>query len=138
MGVRHVLHFQFPVFKFCGSRVSPRSSGVEHVLGKDGVTSSNLVEGSRRLSRTEGRGTRDEWAPALHGRKGAYSPLVRRPSSLGENNMAAVREIINLQCTECKRKNYSTTKNRKTMTEKLELRKFCRHERKHTAHREVK
>jgi hypothetical protein len=25
---------------------SPRSSGVEHVLGKDGVTSSNLVEGS--------------------------------------------------------------------------------------------
>jgi len=48
------------------------------------------------------------------------------------------REIITLQCTECKRRNYSTTKNRKTTTEKLELKKFCRHDRKHTVHREVK
>ncbi|MHB0970044.1 MAG: 50S ribosomal protein L33 [Thermoanaerobaculia bacterium] len=52
--------------------------------------------------------------------------------------MAAQREIITLQCTECKRKNYSTTKNRKTTTEKLELKKFCRHDRHHTVHREVK
>ncbi|HVR43344.1 MAG TPA: 50S ribosomal protein L33 [Thermoanaerobaculia bacterium] len=52
--------------------------------------------------------------------------------------MAAVREIINLQCTECKRRNYSTTKNRKTSTEKLELSKFCRFDRRHTVHREVK
>ncbi len=42
----------------------------------------------------------------------------------------AGREIITLQCTECKRRNYSTTKNKKTMTEKLELKKFCRHDRK--------
>ena len=48
------------------------------------------------------------------------------------------REIIQMQCTECKRRNYSTTKNRKTMTEKLELKKFCRHDRKHTPHKEVK
>jgi large subunit ribosomal protein L33 len=48
------------------------------------------------------------------------------------------REIITLQCTECKRKNYSTNKNKKTMTEKLELKKFCSHERKHTLHRETK
>jgi large subunit ribosomal protein L33 len=52
--------------------------------------------------------------------------------------MAAVREIINLQCTDCKRRNYTTTKNRKTSTEKLELKKFCRYDRKHTVHREVK
>ncbi|MFN2238510.1 MAG: 50S ribosomal protein L33 [Thermoanaerobaculia bacterium] len=52
--------------------------------------------------------------------------------------MAAVREIIHLQCSECKRKNYSTTKNRKTSTEKLELKKFCRFDRRHTPHREVK
>ena len=44
----------------------------------------------------------------------------------------AGREIITLQCTECKRRNYTTTKNKKTMTEKLELKKFCRHDRKHT------
>jgi large subunit ribosomal protein L33 len=52
--------------------------------------------------------------------------------------MAAVREIINLQCTDCKRRNYTTTKNRKTSTEKLELKKFCRFERRHTVHREAK
>ena len=36
-----------------------------------------------------------------------------------------MREIITLQCTECKRKNYSKTKNKKTKTERLELKKFC-------------
>jgi large subunit ribosomal protein L33 len=48
------------------------------------------------------------------------------------------RDIITLQCTECKRRNYSTTKNKKTMTERLELKKFCRFCRKHISHREVK
>ena len=48
------------------------------------------------------------------------------------------REIITLQCTECKRRNYTTTKNRKTMTERLELKKFCPHCRKHVPHREIK
>ena len=52
--------------------------------------------------------------------------------------MPAVREIITLQCTECKRRNYSTTKNKKTTTDKLEKKKFCRHDRKHTLHKEVK
>ena len=35
------------------------------------------------------------------------------------------REQITLQCTECKRKNYTTMKNKKTMTERLEIKKFC-------------
>jgi large subunit ribosomal protein L33 len=48
------------------------------------------------------------------------------------------REICQLQCTVCKNKNYSTTKNRKTTTERLEFSKFCRKCRKHTDHREVK
>ena len=48
------------------------------------------------------------------------------------------REIITLQCQECKRRNYSTTKNKKTMTERLELKKFCPFCRNHKAHREVK
>ena len=33
------------------------------------------------------------------------------------------REQITLQCTECKRKNYTSMKNKKTMTERLELKK---------------
>ena len=48
------------------------------------------------------------------------------------------REIITLQCAECKRRNYSTTKNKKTMSERLELKKFCPFCRKHIAHKEVK
>jgi large subunit ribosomal protein L33 len=48
------------------------------------------------------------------------------------------REIITLACTECKRRNYTSTRNKRTQTEKLEIRKFCRHDRKHTVHRETK
>ena len=35
------------------------------------------------------------------------------------------REIIQFQCTECKNRNYSKTKNKKTTTERLEMKKFC-------------
>jgi len=48
------------------------------------------------------------------------------------------RDIITLQCQECKRRNYSTTKNKKTMTERLELKKYCRFCRSHTEHKETK
>jgi large subunit ribosomal protein L33 len=47
-------------------------------------------------------------------------------------------EIIALQCTECKRRNYTTKKNRKTTQDKLELMKYCKWDRKHTLHRETK
>jgi len=47
-------------------------------------------------------------------------------------------ELIALQCTECKRKNYTTEKNRRNIQEKLEFNKFCKFDRKHTLHRETK
>ncbi len=47
-------------------------------------------------------------------------------------------ETIHLQCSECKRKNYTTTKNKQNVTDKLELKKFCKHDKKHTMHKEVK
>ncbi|MCS7311133.1 MAG: 50S ribosomal protein L33 [Thermodesulfovibrionaceae bacterium] len=49
-----------------------------------------------------------------------------------------MREIVLLQCTECKNKNYSTTKNKKNTPDKLQLRKYCKHCRKHTLHKETK
>ncbi|BAI81241.1 50S ribosomal protein L33 [Deferribacter thermophilus] len=49
-----------------------------------------------------------------------------------------MREIIRLACTECKNRNYTTTKNKKTMQGKLELKKYCKHCNKHTLHRESK
>ena len=47
-------------------------------------------------------------------------------------------ELIALQCTECKRKNYTTAKNRKNIQGKLELSKYCPFDRKHTLHKEAK
>jgi large subunit ribosomal protein L33 len=49
-----------------------------------------------------------------------------------------VRIIILLQCTECKNRNYSTMKNKKNTTGKLEIKKYCRSCRKHTLHKETK
>ncbi len=49
-----------------------------------------------------------------------------------------MRDIIQLACGECKRRNYSTTKNKKKTTERLEMSKFSRFCRKHTPHKEQK
>jgi large subunit ribosomal protein L33 len=43
---------------------------------------------------------------------------------------------IVLACTDCKRRNYTSTKNKKTKPDRLEFNKYCRFCRKHTAHRE--
>lgn len=48
------------------------------------------------------------------------------------------RETITLACTECKQRNYTTTRNKRKTTERVELKKYCRFERKHTAHKEIK
>jgi large subunit ribosomal protein L33 len=49
-----------------------------------------------------------------------------------------MREILTLACGECKRRNYSTRKNKRNTTERLELSKYCPRCRKHTPHRETK
>jgi large subunit ribosomal protein L33 len=49
-----------------------------------------------------------------------------------------VREIITLACGDCKRRNYSTVKNKRSTPDRLELSKYCRFCRKHTAHKETK
>ena len=49
-----------------------------------------------------------------------------------------MRTIISLACTDCKRRNYSTTKNKRKTTSKLEFKKYCRWCRTHTVHRESK
>ncbi|MBF0314531.1 MAG: 50S ribosomal protein L33 [Oligoflexia bacterium] len=54
------------------------------------------------------------------------------------------RVIIHLQCTSCPTSNmpgvnrYSTTKNKKTTPDRLEMKKYCKFERKHTVHKESK
>ncbi|PYV03588.1 MAG: 50S ribosomal protein L33, partial [Acidobacteria bacterium] len=41
-------------------------------------------------------------------------------------------------CTQCKSRNYTSTKNKKGTTERLELKKFCRRCRAHTLHKETR
>ncbi|MDA0206973.1 MAG: 50S ribosomal protein L33 [Acidobacteria bacterium] len=48
------------------------------------------------------------------------------------------RDIITLQCTECKERNYTTTKNKKKTPDRLEFKKFCPRCRTHVPHRETK
>ncbi len=49
-----------------------------------------------------------------------------------------MQDIITLACTECKQKNYTTTKNKKNHSERLELKKYCKFCKSHTAHKETK
>ncbi|MBI2842438.1 MAG: 50S ribosomal protein L33 [Armatimonadetes bacterium] len=48
------------------------------------------------------------------------------------------RIIITLACQECKRRNYTTAKNKRNDPDRLELKKFCPWCDKHTVHREAK
>ncbi len=49
-----------------------------------------------------------------------------------------MRDIITLECTVCRQRNYTTTRNKKKTPTKLEVKKYCPHERKHTLHKQVK
>ena len=49
-----------------------------------------------------------------------------------------LRMIITLACGDCKRRNYTTTKNRQNNSDRLELSKYCPFCRKHTGHKETK
>jgi large subunit ribosomal protein L33 len=51
---------------------------------------------------------------------------------------ADVRPKITLACTECKERNYITKKNRRNDPDRLELKKFCPRDRRHTVHRETR
>ena len=48
------------------------------------------------------------------------------------------RENITLECTECKNRTYTTTKNKRKNKKRLELKKYCKFCKKHTAHKETK
>ncbi|HKU66445.1 MAG TPA: 50S ribosomal protein L33 [Candidatus Baltobacteraceae bacterium] len=48
------------------------------------------------------------------------------------------RVMVVMACTECKRRNYNTQKNKQKTSERLELSKYCRFCRCHRSHRETK
>ncbi|MFH0892419.1 50S ribosomal protein L33 [Candidatus Falkowbacteria bacterium RIFOXYB2_FULL_47_14] len=46
--------------------------------------------------------------------------------------------MIKLECTECKRVNYFSRKNKKTLKGRLEMNKYCKYCKKHVKHKETK
>ncbi len=48
------------------------------------------------------------------------------------------QEVILFECTQCKNRYYSSTKNKKNNPDKLELSKFSKFCKKHTLHKEIK
>ena len=47
-------------------------------------------------------------------------------------------EIITLACDQCKRRNYTTRKNKRIHPDRLEMNKHCAFCRTHTLHKETK
>ena len=56
-------------------------------------------------------------------------------NKLEDKNM---RVKVTLACQECKQRNYNTMKNKKNDPDRLEMNKYCRFCKKHTAHKETK
>ena len=48
------------------------------------------------------------------------------------------RVKITLECTECKERNYITTKSKVNDRERLEMKKYCATDRKSTIHKETR
>ena len=48
-----------------------------------------------------------------------------------------MRTYVKLVCTECNEENYYTDKNKRTAPDRLEMKKYCPKQRKHTLHRKT-
>ncbi|MBU0546377.1 50S ribosomal protein L33 [Patescibacteria group bacterium] len=46
--------------------------------------------------------------------------------------------MIKMECTACKRVNYFSKKNKKTLKTRLVMKKYCKHDKKHVEHKETK
>jgi large subunit ribosomal protein L33 len=72
------------------------------------------------------------------------SPLLSKPITTCEDIMAkGPRVIVTLECTEARKEGaspsrYTTSKNKKTTPERLEMKKYNPNLRRHTVHKEIK
>ncbi|GEL47973.1 hypothetical protein CHO01_30890 [Cellulomonas hominis] len=77
-----------------------------------------------------------ERAPALDDEDPSASGA--RGGKTMASKSADVRPKITLACTECKERNYITKKNRRNDPDRLEMKKFCPRDGRHTLHRETR
>ena len=59
-------------------------------------------------------------------------------SKSSNTEVETMRTRITLACTECKQRNYNTTKDKKAHPDRMEVSKYCRFCKKHTTHKETK
>jgi large subunit ribosomal protein L33 len=59
-------------------------------------------------------------------------------SDMMSGGVKEMRVNILMECTECKRRNYSTSKNKKNTDGRIELNKYCKWDKKVTVHKETK
>lgn len=62
-------------------------------------------------------------------------PLSISSSSWGGGTM---RVGITMACTDCKRRNYTTNKNKKNNPDRIEMKKYCKFCQTHTVHKETR
>ncbi len=62
----------------------------------------------------------------------------RRNTENSIQEVPTMRVKITLACTECKRRNYVSKKNKKNDPDRIEMKKHCRFCNKHTIHKETK
>ncbi|QGN58250.1 50S ribosomal protein L33 [Nostocoides sp. HKS02] len=65
-------------------------------------------------------------------------PSVPRAGCPVASKSTDVRPKITLACVDCKERNYITKKNRRNNPDRLEMKKFCPRDGKHTLHRETR
>jgi large subunit ribosomal protein L33 len=68
-------------------------------------------------------------------RMGLRGPIRGKEQKMARNEK---RIKVTLACEECKRRNYITVKNKINDRERIEMNKYCKWDRKHTAHKETR
>ena len=63
---------------------------------------------------------------------------IQQAEEVNEQEVPIMRVKVTLACTECKRRNYVTKKNKRNNPERIEMNKHCKFCRKHTLHKETK
>jgi large subunit ribosomal protein L33 len=66
-------------------------------------------------------------------------PASARPVCKEFGQMASDKRVhVTLECTECKRRNYITNKSKVNDRERIEMKKYCKWDRRHTLHKETR
>ena len=70
--------------------------------------------------------------------KKVFFLCLKVPALVVIKEVAIMRTRITLACTQCKQRNYNTTKDKKAHPDRMETKKYCRFCKTHTIHKETK